>query len=153
MKTGLIVSAAVVLMASCKAPVAPDKIVNNQASLPASFSVNNMHVITSSINKRQQTMSTLYGNRIAVDRARSGKILAAGEQLVLVVWKQKPDENWFGANIPDKIESIEQVSTGNDPSAIGYKRYEGNPLALVSDTTGNKQRIVAIIAQQASVMP
>lgn len=98
-------------------------------------------------------MATLYGNTVAVQRARSGAPVQPGEKLILVTWKQKPDESWFGANIPDKVQSLEQVTTGTTPDEAGYQRYEGTPLSLSRDIIATSSRINAIFDMQASVMP
>lgn len=98
-------------------------------------------------------MSTLYGNTVAVQRARSGTAIQPGEKLVLVTWKQKADENWFGANIPDKVQSLEQVTTGVKVDEPTYQRFEGSPLSLSRDTIAKSIRINAIFGMQASVMP
>ena len=60
-------------------------------------------------------MATLYGNEPALQAAKLGSsTTTAGETFALVTWKQKADESWFGANIPDEVQSIEQISTGGD---------------------------------------
>jgi hypothetical protein len=145
--------AAGLLLSACKQRVPAEKIINQKASLPASFGLDKMGVITSFINKRQHSMSTLYGNTVAVQRARSGAAIQPDEKLVLVTWKQKADEGWFGANIPDEVQSLEQVTTGAKPDEAGYQRYEGTPLSLSRDTIAESRRINAIFGMQASVMP
>ncbi|MBN9384001.1 MAG: heme-binding domain-containing protein [Chitinophagaceae bacterium] len=72
-------------------------------------------VITSRIDKSKGTMSTLYGNDIAVAAARKGIAYPAHSVLTLVTWRQKEDEHWYGANIPASIQSVETVKYGIDP--------------------------------------
>jgi hypothetical protein len=144
---------AALLFSACSQPVPAGKIINYQASVPASFGLGKMEVITSLINKRQHTMSTLYGNAVSVKRARSGAMIQPGEKLLLVTWQQKPDENWFGANIPNRIERVEQIETTSTPETAKYLCYTGSGLALSIDTTGQNSRINAIFGLQASVMP
>lgn len=139
------------LLAACRQPVPADRIINRKAAVPAAFGLDSLGVITTTINKRQHTMSTLYGNVLAVKRARSGAGIQAGEKLVLVTWKQKPDENWFGANIPAEVQRIEQVTTLAGPAS--YRRFDGPSLALHTDTTAQSKRINAIFGMQASMMP
>ncbi len=142
------------LLSACQQRVPADRIINHQASVPAPFGLDNMGVITSSINKRQHTMSTLYGNAVSVSRARSGAAIQSGEELVLVTWKQKADENWFGANVPDRVQCVEQVTTGKTPDETSYQRYGGSPLSLSrEDATAKSSRINVIFGMQASVMP
>ena len=141
------------LVSACRQQVPVNKIINQQASLPASFGLGNMGVIASFINKKQHTMSTLYGNLVSVQRARAGEAVQPHEQLLLVTWEQKADENWFGANIPGQVQSVEQVITGAQPTDVTYQRYEGNPLSPGQDTTAKTSRINSIFGLQASIMP
>jgi hypothetical protein len=69
-------------------------------------------VITSWINKRDATMSTLYGNDVAVRYARTSaeRMYPAGSVLSVVTWSQQEDPRWFGAKIPQKVESVEFVA-------------------------------------------
>ncbi len=142
-----------VLAAACSHPVAPQLIINQRASVPVAFHLQDLKVIASGINKKHKTMSTLYGNSNAVNRARSGRPVGAGEELVLITWRQKEDENWFGANIPANIASVEKVVTSGNPMTINYQRYEGPALTLAADTSGRNHRIIAIFEQKSSIMP
>jgi len=103
-------------------------------------------VIHSSIDPRNHTMSTLYGNK------------EKGAALALVTWSQKEDEHWYGALIPGTILSIEQVrfeGSTKDLSPPLYERYEGSPLKKstgdLSETA--KARTAYILGQKASVLP
>jgi hypothetical protein len=104
-------------------------------------------------------MSTLYGNDLAVEHARTNPQGAypAGAILSLVTWHQQDDAHWFGGRIPGAVQSVEYVTAlapeGGQPS-YAYDRYEGAPLAKVSsDSAGVQARIEAIVSQRASVMP
>jgi hypothetical protein len=110
-------------------------------------------VITSGIDSQHQTMSTLYGNEIAVASARAGHdAYPDGAALSLVTWTQREDPHWFGARIPGKVQSVEFVMiSGKDAS---YQRYDGQQLVrTVEDTQSAAARKDAILAQRASVMP
>lgn len=98
-------------------------------------------VITTQIDKKNKTMSTLYGNDIAFQHARHPTAATWPEhaELAMVTWNQKPDERWFGANIPAQIKSIERVKFNPEPV------YQGNGDATI--------RIAAIIQQKMSVTP
>jgi hypothetical protein len=61
-------------------------------------------VVTSWIDPRNSTMSTLYGND------------SEDAVLTLVTWKQIPDEHWFGAKI-GSLPGVLQTLTRGDPSA------------------------------------
>lgn len=98
-------------------------------------------------------MSTLYGNPVSVARMRSGAAISRGEKLLLVTWRQKADENWFGATIPGQIQCIEEITTQNKPAELRYCLYSGKTLAANRDTTGQSRRINSILHMQASIMP
>lgn len=113
-------------------------------------------VITSFVNHHQgaTTMSTLYGNDIAVKTARSGQpVYPAGSVLALVTWSQRDDPHWFGGRIPAGLKSIELVSIGQGPTPA-YTVYEGMPMVKGNHTPADVQgRIVYITSRKASVFP
>jgi len=65
-------------------------------------------VITSWIDKQHSTMSTLFGNDVAVRYARSNPQhdYPAGSVLSVVTWKQQEDPRWFGGNIPSTPTAV-----------------------------------------------
>ncbi|WP_214072568.1 heme-binding domain-containing protein [Mucilaginibacter sp. dw_454] len=67
---------------------------------PVGFNDSHLKMMASFINKKSSTMSVLYTN---------------GNTRTLVTWKQKSDENWFGANVPGKLQSIKLI---NKPNAL-----------------------------------
>ena len=113
-------------------------------------------VITSWINQRDATMSTLYGNDVAVQYARTSaeKMYPVGSVLSVVTWSQQEDPRWFGGKIPQKVGSVEFVAV-TGPGAYSYQRYEGSPLKKVEDVEGTeaKDRAAYVVAQRAAVMP
>jgi len=135
------------------------KLINKEASLPSSFQFNKMglKVINSSINKKKETMSTLYGNDLALQSFKSNTPHTSGEVLALVTWKQKEDEHWFGAKIPGPLLAVELVKTANSGETtnpeIGYERFEGSSLTLNKDTTGRSKSIAIIFNQKPSILP
>jgi hypothetical protein len=123
-------------------------------------------VITTVIDKRNKTMSTLYGNEIAVKAVRTGHtgLYPPGSVLSFVTWVQREDPHYFGANIPGALISVEKVifdkeirkvSPRKDEWSSSYEIYKGTPLkkSAESNTTDSKNRMAWIIAQRASVMP
>lgn len=154
MKSAYILLAGIVLaLAACTGNTV---LVNNAAAIPASFNFGKMDykVITSSINKKKGTMSTLYGNELALKAsiADTGTI-APGEVFALVTWKQQADDHWFGANIPGNLQSVEYVKTADAGNKISYQRFEGKGLVLSADTSQSRERIKYILDQKPSVMP
>lgn len=146
----------VVLLAACTNPPKSTSLVNDGASLPESFNFSKagLKVITSSVNKNQGTMATLYGNEPALQAAKSGvNTTTAGEIFALVTWKQKADDHWFGANIPGNLQSVEYVKTTQAGNMVSYQKFEGKTLVLSKDTLHNQERIKYILGQKASVMP
>jgi hypothetical protein len=111
-------------------------------------------VVTALVDPRNHSMSTLYGNNLAVKSARSGGSgYPAGSTLALVTWSQRDDPHWFGGRIPLVLQSVEVVRylAGGPPS---YEYYQGAPLAkklpaglIVPD------RIAYISHQKAAVLP
>jgi hypothetical protein len=111
------------------------------------------HPLTSSINMKEHTMSTLYGNTIAWEYAKlkNDGNYPQGAILYEVTWTQKSDSVWFGANIPKEIKSVERISYLSN-QAPGYELYKGQPLrksTLEKDTT----RLKIIASQKIAVSP
>ena len=142
-------------LAACSNP--PGNPLNQEASFPASFDLTKMNfkVITSSLNKKQATMSTLYGNEAALKAARDSTQHQPGETYALVTWKQKADGHWFGANIPGDLQSVTMLKTTGKSGAITFscQQYTGKTLSVVADTTGNSATTKFILNERASVMP
>jgi hypothetical protein len=136
--------------------------INQSASLVGPLPANPLQwkIITSSISKADSTMSTLYGNDLAVRyaRANSQHKYPAGSVVSLVTWTEREDDRWFGAKIPDRVKSVEFV--GIDVAVDGrlsysYREYQGTPLTMVSEQKGftPNDRAVYLLAQRAAVMP
>lgn len=110
-------------------------------------------VITSFVNTRDGTMSTLYGNDIAVKSARAGQVYPAGAVVSLVTWSQRDDPHWFGGRIPKALHSIEMLSY-DSAAAPAYVYYEGETRVKKAMAPLEMQaRAKYITAQRASVMP
>lgn len=151
---------AIMLLGSCSSSNASTDLVNQEASLPSSFDFNKLglKVITSSINNKKHTMSTLYGNELALKSAAQGrsKGLQPGEVMALITWNQQEDDRWFGANIPGNLHSLELIKTvpiKGGKASINYQRFDGDKLTLNPDTVHNQESIKYIFDQRPSVMP
>ena len=84
----------VLLLAACSGPKLEDAgQLNKVASLPAAFNFNTkkLHVLTTFVNRKQGTMSTLYGNDIAFAHATMlpDSSYPRGTMLTMVTWKQQ----------------------------------------------------------------
>ncbi|KIO76886.1 hypothetical protein TH53_12350 [Pedobacter lusitanus] len=127
---------------------------NDAAGLPQQlhFEQLGLKVITSMINKKAATMSTLYGNVTALNYAKAQKDSPVGDRVfALVTWKQQNDERWFGAKIPGQFQSIEMVTSKTNGHTL-YKIYSGKGKWRNNALTENA-RIKYILAQTAAVMP
>ncbi|QEM11718.1 hypothetical protein [Mucilaginibacter rubeus] len=147
---------ALLILAGCDRQTAPEQLINQKASLPASFKLSDLHeqVITSFMNRKDSTMSVLYGNKEAAARAgRSDVPDRNGLSFTLITWRQQEDPHWFGARIPGDLLSVEQLKVGSGDGAISYDRFSGTGLNRSSDTSGRSARIHFILAQKASVIP
>jgi hypothetical protein len=109
--------------------------------------------ITFSINPGEATMSTLYGNTIALRHAmsKSNSFYPNGAVLYEVTWNQKADSLWYGANIPNQIIQVERLTFAKD-SLPKYELYAGHPLKKVPFENANK-RIAFVISQRMANTP
>jgi hypothetical protein len=127
-------------------------------SLPDSAYPFKGKVITSFVDKRLGTMSTLYGNDMAAQNARAGHNYMAGSILTLVTWSQRDDPHWFGARIPGEVVLVEKIIF---PLASGhyiiplYERYGKSPLQPIDkvDSGFAQLMIKKITGMKASVVP
>jgi hypothetical protein len=123
-------------------------------------------IITSELNAADSTMSTLYGNDLATNYARTSaqRDYPAGSILALVTWTEREDDRWFGAKIPGQVRSVEFVfvGTSGDTPATSiksthprYEKYEGSPLKLsVSHQVFRPgDRGTYLLSRRAAVMP
>ncbi len=150
-----ILALALCFFSSCQSPKPTN--LNTEASiLEAGDLTENpllMGVITTSVNLNNKTMSTLYGNAIAINFAKknSGANYPAGSVLYEVTWQQQPDSVWFGAKIPSKLIAVEKV-TFKKKAAPSYTLYKGRPLRK-SETPNARARMRKIIAKRYAVTP
>jgi hypothetical protein len=118
------------------------------------------NVITSEVNQKDSTMSTFYGNELAVTyaRANSQHDYPPGAVLSLVTWTQREDPRWFGAKIPDQVKSVEFVTVGKSTDgkpSYSYQAYGGTPLKMLTTQDGlvPNERAAYVLSQRAAVMP
>jgi len=154
--------ALVILLWSCGGSGAVTSPINERAALTGSLPWNPLgwDVITSSIDKQSATMSTLYGNDVAVRYARnnSHQEYPAGSVISLVTWTEVEDAHWFGAKIPGQVKSVEFVSVSagaGNQTAYSYEDYEGSPLGKIASPVGPPPaaRATYLLSWRASVMP
>jgi len=134
--------------------------INAKASHPADFKFQQkgLKVITSSINKRANTTSVLYGNAVAQKFAKQlNPTDSTGVVMTLVTWNQEDDDRWFGARIPGNLLCVETVTitgTANKPLK-SFGLYSGASLTkqTVTDALESDPRITFILSQKASMLP
>jgi hypothetical protein len=136
---------------------------NESASLAVALPFNPLQgrIITSWIDKQDGTMSTLFGNDLAVLHARSSskQSYPDGSVLAVVTWTQQEDPRWFGGNIPDHTKSVEliEVDGGLNKGSpwFSYQEYEGPELKNTSSWEGATpvNRVAFLLAQRAAAMP
>jgi hypothetical protein len=123
------------------------------ASDTSFFNPLDLKLISSRIDKTNETISILYGDDLAAHSFREGKGLPPQSTLVLVNWSQKEDEHWYGANNTKSLQSVDILSTGIDPEGLGFIHYEGQPAKefLVQMNVGDEKKYFE--SWRASVMP
>ncbi|OQP64505.1 hypothetical protein [Niastella populi] len=130
---------------------------NEEASLqnPGALPENPLllNAITSSIYPKDSTIAVLYGNDLAYNYAAANADghYPAGAVLYEVAWQLQTDEQWFGANIPKIIKTIERIefSADNPPRYTlfhGDAHQEYAPLNKV-------ERVAFILGQKMAVSP
>ncbi len=115
--------------------------------------------ITMLVDPRAHTMSTLYGNEVAIKSvdARSASpavpTYGQGAVLALVTWFQRDDPHWFGARIPDSPASVEFVTVGPF-NASSYRRFNGPNLSQANpSSTGIAKRTSFLLGLKPAPLP
>lgn len=68
-------------------------------------------VFTVYANRSDQTMSVVYGNKLAIKGVRNGHFNArAGAELTIVTYQQDNNKYWYGSYINGGIISVEQLT-------------------------------------------
>lgn len=131
---------------SAKPELAPEKI----------FEMPGMQPITSSFNKKAGTMSTLYGNDLALKAAKNeNKIHRPGEVFTLVTWELEPDPYWFGGNINGDEKYVETVKVlpAENGIRVDYEVEKNGGDVLKRYDTDKPERINFIFEQKAAILP
>jgi hypothetical protein len=85
------------------------------------YDARGLKVITSFSDRKQQTISLLYGNALALQSAKTG-IHDKGELFKLITFKQADNKYWYGSYINGAVQSIELVTSyAIDKNAIAFK--------------------------------
>ena len=102
-----------------------------------------LHGITSRIQPKDGTLSTLYGNTIAYDHAhtKGAGNYPAGAVLYYVTWQSEADKQWFGANVPALIKTVEQVKF-TDENKVQYALYRDNKRESEISSSGMRINLI-----------
>lgn len=122
------------------------------------LNANGLEVITTFANRKQQTMSTLYGNKTAREMALAGNnALKPGAVFLLVTWDQADSKYWYGSLINGSLQSVESLKILPVLNGDIQRSYHVLHGEVSKDSTGfvaNPQsRIDFILAQRPSVFP
>lgn len=136
--------------------------INQGASLSGALPANPLawRVISFQVDTKNATMSTLYGNDLAVEHARSAvqHNYPGGAVLSVVTWSQQEDDRWFGAKIAAQVKSVEFVfveSPEGGAISYSYAKYEGSPLQKGAERRESvpSGRTAEILSARAAVLP
>ncbi|WP_217606551.1 heme-binding domain-containing protein [Chitinophaga sp. GbtcB8] len=124
----------------------------------AMFDAGSLQVITSFANRKQQTMSVLYGNAAAKKSALSAyNTHIPGEVFKLVVYKQADNKYWYGSYINGAVESVETVAGTQSAAAAAPLTYQLDQGTAPRDSAGYKMsaanRMAYIFSHRPSVFP
>lgn len=126
---------------------------NDNAGKREIFNAGNLHIITTFGNRKQQTMSLLYGNAAAKNCALSGYTSnLPGEVFTLVTYKQADSKFWYGSYINAAVKSVETVTNNNNQ--LTYKLIQGQaPVDSFGHPAIAANRIAYILSHKPSVFP
>ena len=149
---------AVVVLVGCSGETNPRVVtrLNTDAALIGELPSNPLQgkVITSWTDRKDATMSTMFGNDVAWKYARSNADFKypVGAVLSVVTWSQQEDPRWFGGSIPQRPKAVEFV-TVTGPGAAAYERYEGSPLKKSGVEADSSDRASYLLSHRAAVIP
>lgn len=133
-------------------PPATSDLLNTQAALHGQLPYDVLHwkPMNVSVERGQQTTSTLFANSLAVACGDS-RPFPDGSQLALVTWSQREDPHWFGARIPGEPTRVEVVEYLGGTAK--YHLFSGSPLMEQAAGADEKDRIAAITAMRPIALP
>lgn len=121
------------------------------------FDQSDEHVISSVINNKQNTISIIYGNDLALKYAHDTlRMHTRGEKFIMVTWIQKPMPHWYGTNMTGNTLSVETVKVSQNPNGdvlYDYQLQQKDGHHLVKREANNDKRIKLITGQMAAVFP
>ena len=120
------------------------------------FNAGGQKPITSSVSKKMNTVSILFGNEQAMESAIKGLPFNGDEIFTLVTWNQEHKKFWYPGLINGRVKSIEVVKMTllNNKVQPFYKLIEGQaPYSQANRPFTKWERIQYITRQKASIYP
>lgn len=119
------------------------------------FDAKGQRVLAVFANRKQQTMSVLYGNDVAKQQALAQQTTpVAGALYTLVTYRQANNQYWYGSYINGTILSVEQLTAAATPLQWQYNLLQGKAPA---DASGNSVspavRSAFLLSHKPSVFP
>lgn len=112
-----------------------------------------LNAVTTSIHQKDSSITVLYGNELAYNYAKinGDGNYPAGSVLYSVTWQLQEDKQWFGANIPENIRTIERIEFW-DNNKINYNSFN---LKGIEDVNPDHvhERIDQIKGMQMAISP
>lgn len=120
------------------------------------FDAQGQKAITSSVSRKNNTVSVLFGNQAALESAVKGGEHKAGEIFTLVTWAQEAKKFWYPGLINGKVKSREIVRMVVEAGSVKaqYRLIEGQvPGQTPDQDQDDQERIKYITSQRASIYP
>ncbi|NIG54798.1 hypothetical protein [Chitinophaga sp. Cy-1792] len=152
MKKYVLLLGLVMIAMACNSPVKIDP-VNKQAAVPANipFDRQQFKVINTIVDQRKHSIGVLFGNEAAVCLLKGDSSATEHKKLLLLTWEQKPDEAWFGADIPGAFKSGVLLDTdGANIKCVAY----GKDGAVQTISDAEQQAVMQeMMAVRPAIMP
>lgn len=117
------------------------------------FNADSLRVISSSVNKKSETMSLLYGNdkayQVMMDSSSTHML---GEIYKFVTWQYHDNPFFYGSKINGELLSVESIYIRKNGS-VDYKIEKGNPQPVNNNKLTQTERIKYILAYKSSPLP
>ncbi|HWV71503.1 MAG TPA: hypothetical protein VN040_07310 [Pseudosphingobacterium sp.] len=117
------------------------------------FNADSLRVISSSVNKKLETMSLLYGNdkayRAMMDSSSTHML---GEVYKFVTWRYHDNPFFYGSKINGELLSVESIYI-RENGAVDYKIEKGSPGPVNNSKLNQTERIRYILAYKPSPLP
>ncbi|MFB6453891.1 hypothetical protein ACE38W_01370 [Chitinophaga sp. Hz27] len=141
-----------IITVACSSRIAIEPI-NKQAGVPAGipFDRQQFKVINTIVDQRQHSIAVLFGNEAAVCLLKGDSSAPEHKKLLLLIWDQKPDEAWFGADIPGDFKSGILLDTdGQEVKCVAYGK--DGAVQRLSDEE-QQEKVQEMMAVKPAVMP